>query len=68
MAVVTQQPKPAGASEPRFVPEAFQASIELYWLPLGAGGWLVRLNGRIYEAITRSWSAGGRWAFTTPRS
>jgi hypothetical protein len=28
-----------------------QASIELYWLPLGAGGWFVRLNGRIYEAI-----------------
>jgi hypothetical protein len=51
MAVVTQQPKPTGASEPRFAPEASQASIELYWLPLGAGGWLVRLNGRIYEAI-----------------
>jgi hypothetical protein len=27
------------------------ASIELYWLPLGAGGWFVRLNGRIHEAI-----------------
>jgi hypothetical protein len=27
------------------------ASIDLYWLPLGAGGWFVRLNGRIYEAI-----------------
>jgi hypothetical protein len=25
--------------------------IELYWLPLGAGGWFVRLNGRIWEAI-----------------
>ncbi len=25
--------------------------IDLYWLPLGAGGWFVRLNGRIYEAI-----------------
>ena len=23
----------------------------LYWLPLGAGGWFVRLNGRIYEAL-----------------
>jgi hypothetical protein len=30
---------------------ASQASIELYWLPLGAGGWFVRLNGRIWEAI-----------------
>jgi hypothetical protein len=26
--------------------------IELYWLPLGAGGHFVRLNGRIYETIT----------------
>jgi hypothetical protein len=25
--------------------------IELYWLPLGAGGNFVRLNGRAYEAI-----------------
>ena len=25
--------------------------IDLWWLPLGAGGWFVRLNGRIYEAI-----------------
>ena len=28
-----------------------QARVELYWLPLGAGGWFVRLNGRIWEAI-----------------
>lgn len=27
------------------------ASIELYWLPLGAGGHFVRLNGRVYEAV-----------------
>ena len=38
---------PAG----RLPPGVYQASIELYWLPLGAGGWFVRLNGRIYEAI-----------------
>ena len=25
--------------------------IDLYWLPLGAGGWFVRMNGLIYEAI-----------------
>jgi hypothetical protein len=25
--------------------------VELYWLPLGAGGWFVRLNGRIWEAV-----------------
>jgi hypothetical protein len=27
------------------------ASIDLYWLPLGAGGHSVRLNGRLYEAV-----------------
>ena len=27
------------------------AAIDLYWLPLGAGGWFVRLNGRVYEAL-----------------
>jgi hypothetical protein len=27
------------------------ASIDLYWLPLGAGGHSVRLNGRIFEAV-----------------
>jgi hypothetical protein len=26
-------------------------SIDLYWLPLGAGGHSVRLNGRVYEAL-----------------
>jgi hypothetical protein len=26
-------------------------SIDLYWLPLGAGGSFVRLNGRVYEAV-----------------
>ncbi|MDP9255521.1 MAG: hypothetical protein M3Q31_03055 [Actinomycetota bacterium] len=27
------------------------AAVDLYWLPLGAGGHFVRLNGRIYEAL-----------------
>jgi hypothetical protein len=27
------------------------ASVDLYWLPLGAGGHSVRLNGRIFEAL-----------------
>jgi hypothetical protein len=27
------------------------SSIDLYWLPLGAGGHFVRLNGRMYEAV-----------------
>ena len=25
--------------------------VDLYWLPLGAGGHFVRLNGQVYEAI-----------------
>src|SRR6266496_1723077 len=30
---------------------ASRTSINLYWLPLGAGGHFVRLNGRVYEAV-----------------
>jgi hypothetical protein len=30
---------------------ALAAAVDLYWLPLGAGGHFVRLNGRIYEAL-----------------
>jgi hypothetical protein len=33
--------------------ESPQASVDLFWLPLGAGGHFVRWNGRLYEA----WSA-----------
>jgi len=28
-----------------------EVGVDLYWLPLGAGGHSVRLNGRIYEAV-----------------
>jgi len=28
------------------------AAVDLYWLPLGAGGHFVRLNGRIFESVT----------------
>jgi len=27
------------------------AAVELFWLPLGAGGHFVRLNGRVYEGL-----------------
>jgi hypothetical protein len=27
------------------------AAVDLYWIPLGAGGHCVRFNGRVYEAI-----------------
>jgi hypothetical protein len=49
MAVVTQ-PKPTGAAAPTLASAASGAGIELYWLPLGAGGWFVKLNGRLWEA------------------
>jgi hypothetical protein len=49
MAVVTQ-PTPTGAAAPLLAPAASGAGIELYWLPLGAGGWFVKLNGRLWEA------------------
>ena len=32
-------------------PRATMGAVDLYWLPLGAGGHFVRLNGRVYEAI-----------------
>jgi hypothetical protein len=28
-----------------------RVAVDLYWLPLGAGGHCVRLNGRIFEAV-----------------
>ena len=35
--------------------------VDLYWLPLGAGGHFVRLNGRAFEA------AAARWERRPPR-
>jgi hypothetical protein len=32
------------------------ASVDLYWIPLGAGGHSVRFNGRVYEAITAAYA------------
>jgi len=29
-------------------------SVQLYWIPLGAGGWFVKRNGRLYEALVAS--------------
>jgi hypothetical protein len=40
----------ASDSNGRFADPA-DASVDLYWLPLGAGGHSVRLNGRVYEAV-----------------
>jgi len=43
-----QNPRPPGA-DPMSRDE--RAGIDLYWLPLGAGGNFVRFNGWVYEAI-----------------
>jgi len=64
---VVPRPKPTSISQPRHKPAA-QASIELYWLPLGAGGWFVRLNGASTRPSTRAWSGGNRSISTTRRS
>lgn len=39
-ALIVNAPEPVGLGR-----------IDLYWLPLGAGGHCVRLNGRVYEAV-----------------
>ena len=33
--------------------------IDLLWIPLGAGGWFVRFNGRVWEAV-QAWREGRR--------
>ena len=52
---MTPSAKTAGPDRVALVGEAQAArpiyGIDLYWLPLGAGGHFVRLNGRIYERI-----------------
>jgi hypothetical protein len=33
------------------MPTSSTAAVDLYWIPLGAGGHSVRFNGRVFEAI-----------------
>ncbi len=42
-------------------------AVDLYWLPLGAGGHFVRLNGRVFEAVAARVSGGRRATCTTRR-
>src|ERR1700752_4347274 len=45
-------PEPSWRSAVRGVAgHATEGRVDLYWLPLGAGGHCVRLNGRLYEAV-----------------
>jgi hypothetical protein len=48
----------AFASPPPVDPErTVTTGIDLYWLPLGAGGHSVRLNGKVFEAVA-AWLEG----------
>jgi hypothetical protein len=47
MSVLVQQAEPGPVSPPA----SAVTRIDLFWLPLGAGGWFVRRNGRLYEAV-----------------
>lgn len=49
--MITRQPQPTNIVKPARAREPSGLGIDLYWLPLGAGGWFVRLNGRIYETV-----------------
>ena len=43
---------PSGRVQPAAVrPTPPPAAVDLYWLPLGAGGHSVRLNGKVFEAV-----------------
>jgi hypothetical protein len=44
------------SEEEEVVPTTLPGAVDLYWLPLGAGGHFVRMNGRIYEALV-AWRA-----------
>jgi hypothetical protein len=48
---VQAQPKSTVDRKELVPSRAVDASIDLYWLPLGAGGRFVRFNGHVYEAI-----------------
>jgi len=41
--------EPVGDSEPAF---GRKATVDLYWIPLGAGAHVVRISGRLFEAIS----------------
>src|SRR4051812_17723768 len=37
-----------------------RAAVELYWIPLGAGGHSVRFNGVVFEAVAAAWQHRSR--------
>jgi hypothetical protein len=51
---------PGSSSQRSSALEEGSASVDVYWLPLGAGGHFVRWNGRIFEAIAARLRHRGR--------
>ena len=49
-------------------PHVAEGRVDLYWLPLGAGGRCVRANGRMYEGSSPDLRGENRWPSTTPLS
>lgn len=49
----------SGQANTSAVREELEAAIDLYWLPLGAGGHSVRLNGKVFEAVAARLSHRG---------
>ena len=52
----------------RDAPPTALAGVDLYWLPLGAGGHSVRLNGRVFEAVAARLARRAPATSTTRRS
>ena len=47
----TEAPTSTTPADPRSSPHDADTAVELYWLPLGAGGVVVRFCGRMYERL-----------------
>ena len=53
-------PRPASVNGASGYYSYVMSAIDLYWLPLGAGGNSVRLNGLVFEAIAARLRHRGR--------
>lgn len=49
--MATEATRTLGAAGADGRPDASTSAVDLYWLPLGAGGHAVRFYGRLYEAL-----------------
>lgn len=46
--------------------ESTPYGIDLLWIPLGAGGWFVRMNGCVWEAVQALHAHRYRWVGRLP--